>query len=94
MMMLAEVVTEDTGVSIGLIVTIATIVSSVIFSIVSILWSIRARLGRLVSDFKRLEDEQWTIMQQCEYQLRLKIENPAFRVPDPRDPSKMLGEAS
>lgn len=91
-MLLAEIVNEDTGISLGLLVSIIGGVAAVTIAGISILWSIRARLGKLVADFKRLEEEQWTITQQCEYQLRLKIENPTMRVPDPRSPGKMLGD--
>lgn len=48
------------------------------------------RLESMGGDIERLARDSMTISQASEAALRMAIENPGMRVPDPRDPSRII----
>lgn len=92
-MLIANVLTSDTGIAMGL-------VGSVIVSAVICTWWISNRISKIDSAFvtlgKRLEAieqrelDNYTMTQAEVHALRTAIANPHMRVPDPRDPSRII----
>lgn len=54
------------------------------FGLASLIWGIRR-------DLRDLKRNGYTKAEACEHALRLKIANPALRVPDPRNPTRLIG---
>lgn len=72
-------ITQETGVGIGLVVSIVG--GAVWFGV--LLTKINARL-------RKLEGDIYTKSEAAEHALRLAIANPGHRVPDPRNPDTFL----
>lgn len=74
-----SVITSDTGIGLGLIVTVLTIGTPML--VMAVL------LRRDVAEMKK---NGYTTAQASEHALRLAIANPTMRVPDPRDPRVLI----
>lgn len=96
MLQLANIVqnvTSDTGVAVGLVV-------SLISAAVGCTWWLGRRLNKIDSAFMSLggrleaieqrELDNYTLAQAEVHALRTAIANPAMKVPDPRDPSRII----
>jgi hypothetical protein len=88
-----QTVTSDTGVAIGVVV-------SLVGAAVGCTWWLGKRLNKIESNFislgSRLEQiekrelDNYTLAQAEVHALRFAIANPSVSVPDPRDPSKII----
>lgn len=70
-----------------------TLLSSVILCTATVVWVARgtmAKLDGLRLDVDRLSTEMYRLAVASEQALRMAIENPGVRVPDPRDPNKII----
>ena len=88
-----QTVTSDTGVAIGLVVTL-------LGGAITCTWWIGKRLNKIDGRFTDLsvrlegiekrELENYTLAQAEVHALRMAINNPGMSVPDPRDPAKII----
>lgn len=84
---LAITISESTGLSIGLVVTVvATGVSCTV-------WITKA-MARMTSRIERLEADHYTRSEAEAAALRMAIANPGMSVPDPRNPGKLITASS
>lgn len=80
-------VTSDTGVALGVVVTV-----------VACTWVMATKMSKLTSamhsmkeDFDQMKAQTYTKAEAAEVALRTALMNPDMKVPDPRDPDKILG---
>ena len=90
MHVLALVVDEQTGISIGLTFLIITAVIGAAAVINKRLKSMEDRLATNEQKVVSIETDRYTLSMAVEQALRLAIANPGMHVPDPRDPSKSV----
>lgn len=86
-------VSSDTGVAVGLVITLITV------AVVCTTW-ISKRLNKIDQAFTALggrleaieqrELDNYTLAQAEVHALRTAIANPSMKVPDPRDPSRII----
>jgi Tfp pilus assembly protein PilN len=50
----------------------------------------QAQLSELAKEIAEVKAEQYTTAMAAEQALRMALENPGMRVPDPRDPNKII----
>lgn len=83
---------ETTIVRIKIGTAIVVIMSLVAAVVGAIRWmdNVTSELRALNSSLDGIKRDGITMAQAAEAALRMAIENPGFRVPDPRDPSKVI----
>lgn len=84
---LALTVTESTGVSIGLVLTV------VVTGLSCTIWIVKT-MGKLTQRIERLEADHYTRSEAAEAALRMAIANPGMSVPDPRNPGQIITASS
>lgn len=53
-------------------------------------WYLSAKMSKYESRMQSVENDRYTLTMASEKALREAIENPGFRVPDPRDPTNII----
>lgn len=79
-----EQIAPDTGIAIGL-------VGSGIVTVILCTWWMATKLNKIDSRLQDIERDHFTKSEAEAHALRMAIENPSIRVPDPRNPGKVLG---
>ena len=64
--------------------------ASIIGTALSATWFLSAKLSHYETRLKVAESDRYTLTMASEKALRTAIENPGMRVPDPRDPSRVI----
>lgn len=76
-------VTQDTKVTIGTAVL-------VLVSLLTVGWRLNTEFSKLRTDLTAVQNDSYSKAAAAEQALRLAMENPGLRVPDPRDPTKVF----
>jgi hypothetical protein len=76
-------VSNTTKIALGIVVTIVT-------TAVAVTWKISSVANAIRSDIQNLQADHYGLSAASEQALRMAIENPTLRVPDPRDPSRII----
>ena len=63
---------------------------SIMVTALSATWYLSAKMSNYEARMRGVEADRYTLTMASEKALREAIENPGFRVPDPRDPSKII----
>lgn len=79
MLTLATIITADSLISVGLLITLIGCTAIIVRTV-----------SNIKRDIAELKDHQYTITAACEHALRLAIANPKMNVPDPRNPSELI----
>lgn len=53
--------------------------------------SVEAKLTERIDGFEVTMADRWTKAQSAEWALRMLVVNPSIKIPDPREPSRLLG---
>lgn len=79
-------ISRRTRIELGLTISIVVGIVSIMF----VGWRFDKRLTRIEDALAGDGDEKWTIAQESESALRLKLANPTLQVPDPRQPGSYI----
>ena len=52
---------------------------------------VESKMNERISGFETTIQDRWTKTAAAEWALRMLVSNPTIKIPDPRDPSKLLG---
>lgn len=63
---------------------------SIIGTATSATWYLSAKITNFESRMENVENDRYSLTMASERALREAIENPGLRVPDPRDPTKII----
>ena len=63
---------------------------SIIGTATSATWYLSGKITSFETRMKTVEDDRYTLAMASERALREAIENPGHRVPDPRDPNRII----
>lgn len=86
----AETISNETGIAVGLaVVVIGSAISTAVW-LTQVIGGLRAKIDESLGRLDALEREQMTVDRAAELALRQAIENPGHRVPDPRNPGKVV----
>lgn len=70
-------------------VRVAVLIAAIIPVTIGV-WTASGTVSGIRRDIAELKADSLTIPRACELALRMAVENPGVRVPDPRDPSKVI----
>lgn len=86
----AETISNETGIAVGLaVVVIGSAISTAVW-LTQVIGGLRSKIDESLGRLDALEREQMTVDRAAELALRQAIENPGHRVPDPRNPGKVV----
>lgn len=76
-------VSKNTKIALGLVLTIVS-------TAVGATWKISTVANAIRSDIHTLKSDHYGLAAASEQALRMALENPTLRIPDPRDPSRII----
>lgn len=78
------------GFTLGNLLSLITILLTIVTSVAGAVWYLSRRLSAFEARLTDVEKDRYTVSAACEHALRLAIENPGLRVPDPRKPGEVI----